>query len=66
MRKQNRQIILFVDNAPIHPHPPQNYTGPTPPILTNICLKFLPPNTTAFPQPSDAKIIQALNANYRR
>jgi hypothetical protein len=60
MRQQNRQIILLVDNAPTHPHPncpPQNYTGPTSPVLTNIRLEFLPPNTTAFLQPLDAGII---------
>jgi hypothetical protein len=38
-----------------------------PPVLTNIHLEFSPPpNTTAFLQPSDAGIIRALKAAYRR
>ena len=50
MRSQNRHILLFLDNAPVHPHIQ----------LTNIKLQFFPANTTAYLQPLDAGIIQTL------
>ena len=54
-RRQNRKILLFVDNCSAHPDIQ----------LSNIKLKFLPPNTTSKLQPCDVGIIQTLKANYR-
>ena len=69
MRIQRRNIILITDNCPSHPHPnspPENYEGPAPPVLTNITLLYLPPNTTSKLQPLDQGIIAAFKAAYRR
>ena len=69
MRIQSHNIILITDNCPSHPHPdslPENYEGPPPPILTNITLLYLPPNTTSKLQPLDQGIIAAFKAAYRR
>jgi hypothetical protein len=44
MQKQNRKILLFLDNAPVHPPDIQ---------LNNITLKFFPVNTNAKVQPLD-------------
>ena len=57
MRKQKRHILMFLDNAPVHPPDVQ---------LENIKLKFFPPNTTAKIQPLDQGIIRAFKAYYRR
>lgn len=43
MKSQNRQILLFMDNATCHPKID----------LTNIKLIFFPPNTTSVCQPLD-------------
>ena len=53
--KENRNIILFVDNCSAHP------------ILSfsNIKIIFLPPNTTSKLQPMDAGIIKVFNGLYR-
>ncbi|CAF2002117.1 unnamed protein product [Rotaria magnacalcarata] len=57
IQKQERQILLFLDNAPVHP----------PDIkLTNITLKFFSANTTAVIQPLDQGIIRNFKAYYRR
>ena len=57
MRKQKRQILMFLDNAPVHP----------PDIkLENIKLKFFPANTTSVIQPMDQGIIRIFKAYYRR
>ena len=50
MRKQKRKIILFLDNATSHTHDK----------LSNVTLKFLPPNTTSAIQPLDQGIIRAV------
>jgi DDE superfamily endonuclease len=55
--KQNRKILLFLDNAPVHP---PDVT------LNNITLKFSPANTTAFIQPMDQGVIRTFKAYYRR
>jgi len=57
MEKQKRQILLFLDNAPVHP-----------PDLTlkNITLKFFPSNSTALVQPLDQGVMRAFKAQYRR
>jgi len=47
MRKQVRKILLFLDNAPSHPHME----------LSNVRLCFFPPNTTSVAQPMDQGII---------
>lgn len=57
MKKQKRHILLFLDNAPVHPPDVQ---------LDNIKLKFFPPNTTATIQPLDQGIIRTFKAHYRR
>ena len=48
MRRQNRPILLFLDNCGAHPHME----------LENVKVVFLPPNTTSKLQPMDAGIIQ--------
>jgi hypothetical protein len=50
MERQNRNILLLVDNASCH----SPYEDTT---LSNITLHYLPPNTTAHLQPCDAGII---------
>lgn len=55
MKKQGRNILLFLDNAPAHPDVK----------LNNVKLVFLPPNTTSLSQPMDQGIIQALKLKYR-
>ena len=52
MRRQNRNILLLVNNAPIH----ALYETTN---LTNIVIKYLPPNTTAHLQPCDQGIINS-------
>jgi hypothetical protein len=55
MIKENRKILLFVDNCSVHPFI----------NLSNIKLVFLPPNTTSRLQPMDQGIIHCLKS-YRR
>lgn len=57
MRKQKRHILLFLDNAPVHPPDIE---------LEHIKLKFFPANTTAQIQPLDQGIIRTFKAHYRR
>ena len=56
MRAQKRKFLLFLDNAPSHPEIQ----------LSNIELKFLPPNTTSKTQPMDMGIIQATKLKFRK
>lgn len=56
MKAGNRHILLFVDNAPSHPLIE----------LSNITLKFFPPNMTAAAEPLDQGIIQRFKLRYRR
>ena len=56
MRPQNRQVILFVDNAP--PHPPAD--------LSHVKVVFFPANTTSVLQPLDQGIIRAMKLHYRK
>ena len=53
IEKQNRKILLFLDNAPVHPHDAQ---------LKTITLKFFPSNTTARIQPLDQGVISTFKA----
>ena len=55
-KNANKQAVLFLDNAPVHPHID----------LSNITLQFLPPNTTAATQPLDQGIIRSFKAYYRK
>ena len=57
MRRQNRKVLLFVDNAPSHPKDI---------VLTNTKMVFFPANTTAVLQPLDQGIIAVIKRNYRR
>lgn len=57
IEKQNRKILLFLDNAPVHPPDVK---------LKNITLKFFPANTTARIQPLDQGVIKAFKAHYRK
>ena len=56
MKAQGRKILLFLDNAPSHPHL----------TLHNVKLAILPANTTALAQPMDQGIIQTLKLEYRK
>lgn len=56
MKRQNRHVLLFVDNAPSHPT--VNFS--------NVKLQFLPPNTTSKSQPMDQGIIQTLKLKFRK
>jgi hypothetical protein len=57
MRRQERQVLLLLDNAPTHAV--KNL------VLTNVKVLFLPPNTTSRIQPMDAGIIAAFKKRYR-
>ena len=56
MRRQQRHILLLIDNAPTH-------TILEPSELTNIKIHPLPPNTTSHLQPCDAGIIRSFKVN---
>ena len=56
-RRQNRTVLLIVDNYPAHPI----VNG-----LTNVKLAFLPPNATSKLQPMDQGIIRVLKVRYRK
>ena len=57
MRLERRQVILLIDNATSHSSENLN--------LTNVTVKYLPPNTTAHIQPIDAGIIRTFKSYYR-
>ena len=57
MRRQQRKVLLLLDNAPTHGV--KNLT------LSNVNVLFLPPNTTSRIQPLDAGIIAAFKKRYR-
>ena len=54
MKMQNRNVVLFLDNATSHQESIENN-------LVNIKLVFLPKNTTSMLQPLDAGIIRTFN-----
>ncbi|XP_061164992.1 tigger transposable element-derived protein 6-like [Saccostrea echinata] len=56
MRRQNREVLLIMDNAPSHIIP----------ALSNVKIHFLPPTTTSHLQPLDSGIIQSFKKHYRK
>ena len=59
MKSQNRNAILFIDNALCHPPDLKDK-------FSNINVCFLPKNTTSRLQPLDAGIIQNFKVNHRK
>ena len=57
MRRSNRRILIFLDNATSHSHDLK---------FSHVELKFLPPGTTSVLQPLDLGIIRAFKARYRK
>ena len=57
LKRENRKIILFMDNAPCHP---EDLDGK----YDQIKVMFLPQNTTSRLQPLDLGIIQAFKLKY--
>ena len=55
MKGKNRKILLFIDNATCHPNLE----------LSNVNIKFFPPNMTAKAQPLDQGILRAFKLYYR-
>lgn len=59
MKKQNRKIVLFMDN--VASHKVEDSVR-----LSNVKVEFLPANTTAKIQPLDQGIIRSFKAGYKR
>ncbi|XP_068684888.1 tigger transposable element-derived protein 6-like [Montipora foliosa] len=59
LKREERHIILFLDNAPCHP---PSLTD----MFSNIKVAFLPKNTTSRTQPLDAGIIKVWKIYYKR
>ena len=59
MKRENRHILLFLDNAPCHPHSHAD-------MFSNVKLAFLPKNSTSRSQPLDAGIIKAWKVKTKR
>lgn len=59
MKREGRNILMFLDNAPCHP---PKLKG----MFSNIRVEFLPKNTTSRTQPLDAGIIKTWKVYYRR
>jgi hypothetical protein len=57
MKKENWKILLLVDNATSH-HGTK--------VMSNVTVKFLPPNLISEVQPLDQRIIQSVKAHYRK
>src|ERR1700761_2837058 len=58
MRRQNRNVLLLVDNAPSHIYNKSQ--------VTNVRVEFFSANLTSHVQPNDGGIIQCFKAHYRR
>ena len=58
MKREGRNILMFLDNAPCHP---PTLKG----MFSNIRVEFLPKNTTSCTQPLDAGIIKTWKVYYR-
>ena len=59
MVKEERNVILFLDNATVHPTSLVDE-------FSNIKVVFLPKNTISRLQPLDAGIIQSFKSKYRK
>ena len=59
MKVEKRNVLLFLDNAPVHPEGLQGK-------YSNIKVVFLPKNTTSRLQPLDAGIIKNFKVKYRK
>jgi hypothetical protein len=57
MARQNRKILMFIDNCPSHPQQGLNFS--------NMKVVFLSPNSTSVTQPMDAGVIKCLKGYYR-
>lgn len=58
-KRQNRKILLFIDNCPAH-------VLDSSINLSHIRVKYLPPNLTSSLQPLDGGIIRSVKANARK
>ncbi|XP_027850981.1 tigger transposable element-derived protein 1-like [Aphis gossypii] len=56
MRSQNRNVLIFLDNAACHPKIE----------LSNKKILMLPPNTTSITQPMDQGVIYTFKSYYRK
>ncbi|XP_025205101.1 tigger transposable element-derived protein 6-like [Metopolophium dirhodum] len=56
MRSQNRNVLMFLDNAACHPKIE----------LSNMKILMLPPNTTSITQPMDQGVIYTFKSYYRK
>jgi hypothetical protein len=56
MKKENRKVLMFLDNASSHPDI----------MLENVKFAYLPPNTTAKLQPLDQGIIESFKKQFRK
>ena len=56
MKRQNKKVLLFLDNAPCDPDL----------NMSNVRLIFLPPNTTSVFQPLDLGAIKTFTEFYRK
>ena len=56
MKRQNRKVLLFLDNAPVHNKEIK---------LSNVKLEFFPALTTSLLQPLDRGIISCIKRQYQ-
>ena len=57
MKRQNKEVLLFIDNCPGHP----TMNG-----LSHVTIQYLPPQTTFHLQPCDQGIIRCFKRHYRQ
>jgi hypothetical protein len=56
MKKENRNVILFLDNATCHPKA----------TLSNVKIAWFPANATTVLEPRDMGVIHTFKSHYRR
>lgn len=61
MKAQKREILLFIDNAPVHKVPEVTKRK-----LSHVKVQFFPANMTSVVQPLDAGIIRSFKSSARR